>query len=257
MKDVAQPAIDLDQLILAQEALDARSRFLSWGAPIQVDGAWVEVRMEALRFSELLADGLGALESLLRPLPHILIGHQGAEHDEFEQHPELEADRLHPRPNRDTGHRHTAEGGYLPAVGAWFGGLYSIHHVGEGRFLMPVRAFPRGSSCRLPLRPLPCLGWLSTSRPDHSNRLPLSQGDAPGALEVSAGIDYDAAKNGWEGARERGPRTMPTKAELQTEVERLRKMILEMHRESERWRRLHFDKAGHPSSDWQDRPPPV
>ena len=49
---------------------------------------------------------------------------------------------------------------------------------------------------------------------------------------------------------------MPTKAELQTEIERLRKIILEVHKESERWRRFHFDQAGYPSSDWQDRSPP-
>jgi hypothetical protein len=50
---------------------------------------------------------------------------------------------------------------------------------------------------------------------------------------------------------------MPTKAELQAEIERLRKIILDMHKEAERWRRINFDRAGYPSSDWQDRPPPI
>ena len=49
---------------------------------------------------------------------------------------------------------------------------------------------------------------------------------------------------------------MPTKAELQAEIERLRKIILETHKESERWRRFQFDQTGYPPSDWQDRPPP-
>ena len=52
-------------------------------------------------------------------------------------------------------------------------------------------------------------------------------------------------------------RAEPTKFELQAENKRLRKTILEMHEESERWRRLHFDLAGHRPSDWQDRPPPL
>jgi len=50
---------------------------------------------------------------------------------------------------------------------------------------------------------------------------------------------------------------MPTKAELQAEIERLRKIILEMHKEAEHWRRVNFDRAGYPSSDWRDRPPPL
>lgn len=46
-------------------------------------------------------------------------------------------------------------------------------------------------------------------------------------------------------------------SELLQEIERLRKIIIEMHKESERWRRYNFDRAGHPSSMWQDKPPPI
>ncbi len=41
------------------------------------------------------------------------------------------------------------------------------------------------------------------------------------------------------------------------EVERLREIIMRMHKESEHWRRFNFDQAGHPSHLWQGKPPPI
>lgn len=50
---------------------------------------------------------------------------------------------------------------------------------------------------------------------------------------------------------------MRTKAELEAEIERLRKIILEMHKESEQWRRFHYDRVGYPPELWRDKPPPI
>ena len=50
---------------------------------------------------------------------------------------------------------------------------------------------------------------------------------------------------------------MPTQAELEAEIERLRGIIMRMHQEAERWRRFNFDQAGHPPELWQDQPPPI
>ena len=87
MEDVAQPPVDLSQLVFAQESFNPVRRFLSGDACLRVDRPWVEVGVDALQLPEPIADVLGAPEFLLRPLPGVLVGHQGAEHDEFEQHP--------------------------------------------------------------------------------------------------------------------------------------------------------------------------